>query len=229
MNHRSLLRNALATAALAGAAAAAQAQVQNGDFTQGLAFWNPQGDVAVQGGVLKLSTANFSFETGSLTGNVAPLGIEALEAAAGVPAYALDVGWEAAVEGSLAKQSFAVQAGSTLSFSWSFSTTEAGPLAALDHAFAVINGQVITLATAGANQQATAAPSAQSTISVFEHTFGQAGMATLVFGVADTLDDLAPSTLSIHGVTLAAPVPEPQTWALMLGGLALLSRRLRRR
>ncbi len=213
------LRNTLAAAALAGAALAGQAQVLNGDFTQGLNFWNPQGDLAVQGGVLKLSTANFSFESGSLS-NVAPLAVDALEAAAGVAPYALDVGGQDVKEGSLARQSFAVQAGSLLSVSWSFSSTETGQLAALDHAFAVVNGQVFTLAT-------SASPGAG--VYLFQHLFTQAGTATLALGVADTLDDLAPSTLSIYGVSLAAPIPEPQTWALMLGGLALLSRRLRRR
>lgn len=62
-----------------------------------------------------------------------------------------------------------------------------------------------------------------------------APLGLTVFGFAGDLEDLSPAAASYTGsVTLAAvaPIPEPATYALMLGGLALLaaatSRRRRR-
>jgi hypothetical protein len=62
-------------------------------------------------------------------------------------------------------------------------------------------------------------------------TIGSATAAHLSFssaGPSDSIGMLLDNvTLSSSGV--AAPVPEPESWALLLGGLALVSARLRRR
>jgi hypothetical protein len=205
-----------ATAALALLAGGAQAQVGTGS----LAGWTVLGDVVAQAGSLVLTTAYA--ETGdadqpfNLSGNSA-VDIPVIEAAAGLPAYALDLPEpEYAREGSLVRQSFAVAAGDVLRFSFSFSTLED---LFQDHAFVVLNGQVFTLAT----RSYPGLPNA-----VFEYTFASAGTATLSIGVVDTGDYYGVSTLAIGDLGVTA-VPEPATWALWLGGLALLGAAARRR
>jgi hypothetical protein len=204
-------RTALAATALmlAGAAGA-----------QGLGTsWNLAGDVLAQAGVMSLTTAYFAAGSDpdapfNLSGHDA-IGIDLLETTVGVAAYALDVGDEAAFEGSAAGRSFAVAAGEVLHFDWSFATLETD---FQDHAFAVLDGQLVTLAMRG-----NAVAGWQS----FSHSFTQAGTATLWFGVADTGDYLGVSTLNITNVQLSA-VPQPPTLLLMLAGLGTLAG-LRRR
>lgn len=211
-----LIPRIAATAALALLAGGAQAQVGTGS----LAGWTVLGDVVAQSGSIVLTTAYAAAGDAdlpyNLSGNPA-VDIPFIEAAAGVPAYALDLPEpEYAREGSLVRQSFAVAAGDTLRFSYSFTTLEDF---FQDHAFVVLNGQVYTLAT----RSAPGLPNA-----IFEHTFASAGTATLSMGVVDTGDYYGVSTLSVGGLSLT-PVPEPATWALWLGGLALLGSAARRR
>jgi hypothetical protein len=190
-------------------AGGAQAQLANGDFGAGLAGWNPAGDVVASGGTLTLSTA-FLSDGGddapfNLSGQDA-VGIDALESATGLAPYALDLAGETAFEGSLAQQSFSVAAGQTLSFDWSFSTRET---LFQDHAFFVLDGRVITLASLGTKPLGT---------QTFSQTYTLAGTSTLSFGVADTGDHLGVSTLSIQNVQITA-IPEPGQWALLLAGM----------
>lgn len=205
---------AAATLALLAGSAAAQAD------TGSLAGWTVLGDVVAPAGSIVLTTAYA--EAGdpdqpfNLSG-VSAADIALVEAAAGVPAYALDLPEpEYGREGSLVAQSFSVAAGDTLRFSWSFSTLEDQ---FQDRAFAVVDGQVFSLATAGAPGLATQA---------FEYSFAGAGTATLALGVIDTGDFLGVSTLSVSGLTVTA-VPEPATIALWLVGLGLVGAAARRR
>jgi MYXO-CTERM domain-containing protein len=202
---KNLLRKTLPALALAAAATAAQAA----DPTL-------LGDVLAANGGFTLTTAFNADDDApfNLSGSPA-VWIDTLELAAGLPFHALDLLDEPAYEGSLARQSFAVQAGDILSFSWSFGTQET---LFQDRAFVVLNGQLVTLATRG-----SATPGVQS----FSHTFGSSGTATLSFGVVDTGDFNGVSTLTVSSVTLA-PVPEPAGWALWLAGVAGLAT-LRRR
>lgn len=204
-----------ATAALALLAGGAQAQVGTGS----LAGWTVLGDVVAQGGSLVLTTAyagaGDADQPFNLSGNSA-VDIPFVEAAAGLPAYALDLPEpEYAREGSLLSQSFEVAAGDVLSLRFSFSTQEE---LFQDHAFLVLNGQVFTLAT----RSFPGLPNAG-----FEYTFASAGTATLSLGVVDTGDYYGVSTLAIGELGVTA-VPEPATWALWLGGLALLGAAARR-
>ena len=212
-----ILLTSLGALAAVAAAGAVQAQVINGNFGAGLAGWNPLGDAIAQANTLTLTTAFNGDDDApfNLSGNGAAW-IDAVEPAAGVATYALDLGGEPAYEGSLAKQTFAVAAGSALSFNWSFSTREA---TFLDNAFVVINGAVTSLANR------TAAPVGQQT---FSRSFAQAANVTLVFGVVDTGDLNGVSTLNIRNVQVSA-VPEPATLGLWLAGVAGVGAAARRR
>lgn len=209
-------RQLIAAATLALLAGGASAQADTGS----LSGWTVLGDVVAQAGALVLTTAYA--EPGdpdqpfNLSGTSAA-DIALVEAAGGLPAFALDLPEpEYGREGSLVTQSFAVAAGDTLRYSFTFSTLED---AFEDHAFMVLNGQVMTLAT----RSFPGLPQA-----THEYTFAGAGVATLSFGVVDTGDVLGVSTLSISGLSVTA-VPEPATLALWLAGLGLLGATARRR
>jgi len=198
MNHKLMSR----ACALAALLAAAQAHALD---------WTLLGDVQRTGDALALTTAYDDADEGpfNLSGTAAAW-IDQVEAAAGVAQGALDLPDEPAYEGSLARTTFTVAAGDTLSFNWSFSTLET---LFQDRAFAVVNGQLFTLAT-----RAGAVPGSGT----FSITFASPGTATLAVGVVDTGDVLGVSSLNVQNVTLA-PVPEPAGWALWLGGAALLA------
>ena len=172
------------------------------------ADWTLLGDVVAAGGSFTLTTAFNADDDApfNLSGNPAAW-IDTVELAAGLPFHALDLADEPAYEGSLASRSFTVRAGDTLSFDWRFSTLET---LFQDQAFAVLGGQLVTLATRG-----SATPGVHS----FSRTFDTGGTVTLAFGVVDTGDFNGVSTLTVSGVTLA-PVPEPASWALWLAGAA---------
>jgi MYXO-CTERM domain-containing protein len=205
-----LIRNTLAVLAAAMAAAGHPALAQAD--TGSLAGWSTFGDVVAPNGAITLTTAFAQKGDPDAPFNLSGTGaidIAAVEAGAGLAAYALDLSdIEPATEGSLVAQSFAANAGDTLSFSWQFTTLETD---FEDHAFAVINGQVLTLAT-------RSAPVAAQPFSI---VLTQAGMVSLAFGVVDTVDVLGVSSLGISNLVLT-PVPEPGRALLWLSGLAAL-------
>ena len=66
------------------------------------------------------------------------------------------------------------------------------------------------------------------------YSFASAGSYVLEFGVVNYLDELYDSGMAFDGITVAGkpitpPVPEPETYALMLAGLALVVGVARRR
>lgn len=201
-------KQAVAGAALALAALSAQhAHAQAA--TTSLAGWSTEGDVVAAAGAIVLTTA-FTDETPSHLSGTPAADIGAIASAAGVAVTAFDRPGEDSYEGSLIGQSFVVAAGQSLTFSWSFTSLDTG---FLDHAFVVIDGTLVTLAT-------TAAPGAAT--QTFSHAFASAHTATLAIGVVDTGDYYGVSSLSVSGLTLTggvAPVPEPSTWALLACGL----------
>jgi hypothetical protein len=204
-----MFKTLLSALALAGCSFGAQAA------------WNTTGDVLEGAGFLTLTSAYTGAGDPDRFFNVSgtpAAEVGALEAALGLPAYALDLSDdEYGTEGSVAWQTFAVGAGSTLSFSWNFSTLETD---FEDRAFVVVDGSVITLATRTQG----------SATGAFTQVFAGAGTVTLGLGVIDTVDYLGVSTLQVSGLTVTPAVPEPGTWALWLAGAALLgfSRRGRR-
>lgn len=204
-----LLRHTLTTLGLSLALACAPASAAS----TGLDGWLPLGDVSRQGGALVLSTAlvgGGADEPGNLSGLPAELA-GALETAAGLTPLALDLSaLDYATEGSIALRSLAVQAGDVLRLHWSFSSQDA---LMADHAFALIDGQVFTLATT-----LPATPGAGTLV----HAFSQAGTVQLGAGVVDTGDFVGVSTLRITGFEVSA-VPEPALAGLWLAGLGLLA------
>lgn len=208
--------HALAAAALAlSAASSAHALAGSGSLTG----WNSFGDVVAQSGTLSLTTAyvdGLDDESGNLSGRPALL-VDALEGGAGLVPYTLDLSAsEYAVEGSLLQQSFAVSAGQTMSFSWSFASADT---LNLDHAFALVNGQLFTLATSAQPGNA---------VQGFSYTFSQTGSASLVLGVVDTVDVDGVSRLDISDLQISA-VPEPASIAMLLAGLGTVGFMTRRR
>lgn len=208
------LHSLLSIAALTLAAGGAQAQASTGS----LVGWTTRGDVVSQAGAITVTTAfrdGAADQAGNLSGTSAVM-YNVLANSAGVGFTALDINGEEATEGSLVKQSFSVLAGQQLSFSWSFSTLED---LFSDHAFAVVNGQVFTLAT-------SLLPG--STSNLFQVTAASSGTLTLSLGVVDTGDFNGVSSLSISGLQVTA-VPEPGSYALLLAGLVLVGAAARRK
>ena len=210
-NHTKHLIAGASLALLAALGGNAHAQVS----TTTLVGWDVLGDAVSQNGAITVTTAfldGAGDEAHNLSGKSAEY-ISDVEAAAGIAPLALDLPVDHfGTEGSVVSQSFMAAAGETLSFDWSFATFETKYL---DHAFVVIDGQLFTLAT-------TAQPGAS--LQSFSYSFAQGGPATLAFGVIDTDDVDGVSSLRISNLQLVtAPVPEPQTYALMLAGLGVLA------
>jgi hypothetical protein len=185
---------------------------------QALTWSTSTGDVLNAGATLTLTTAYLDGaedQPFNVSGHSAS-DIALVESQAGVAAYALDLSpSQYGTEGSLAWLQLSVAAHQTVSFHWTFTTQET---LFEDHAFAVINGEVFTLAT----RSQPGVP-----LQTFSHTFDQAGTYTLSVGVIDTVDVLGVSKLAVQDLQVSS-VPEPATWALALAGGLMLARRLRR-
>lgn len=214
----------------------AMAAVTNGGFSQGLTGWSTMGDVAVQSGSILMTTASTLYEdefpeaagTFNASGNAAAdIAAGGFEAFAGLSAGALDTP-DFAYEGSILKQTFNVNAGDTLSFNWNFFTNETN--AGSDYAFISVNGVLTKLASAS-NATLASVPYALSTgAGVFSQTFAAASSITLAFGVVDLTDYNSTSALWLDNVNLvAAPVPEPESYAMLLAGLGLIVAASRRK
>lgn len=205
---KNLPKTMLTALALAAAAGSAQAQ------------WALTGDATVNAatGTIVLTTAYTDGEDAPFNVSGSPAAwIDQLEPAAGVPYQALDLPDEPAYEGSVATQSFQVQAGQTLNFFYQFSTEETR---FQDLAFLVINGTVLPLARAGAGLPPQGLP--------YSFLISGTGTMTVGFGVVDTGDVNGVSRLTVSQIAIA-PVPEPATWALALAGAAGLGALRRRR
>jgi hypothetical protein len=237
----------------------AQAAIDNGDFSAGLIGWQTFGDAAalngspaglglpIGGSTLVLSTASLDSDDYPLADghyNVSGQGAGTagvpggLEDFVGVPLGSLDPDlvehtsflWE----GSGARQTFTVQAGDTLSFSWNLLSVDRD---FADRAFVVIDThtvgglQALVLGNATqANGTVLGNPSLlQTGTQSFSHTFTSAGTVTLSVAVADLDASDQTSLLAVNNVALTTAVPEPDTAVFALLGLLAGGLCLRRR
>lgn len=213
----------------------AMAAVTNGGFVgNSLVGWSLLGDVTTQSGGAFLTTASLGQDdfpedagTFNASGTSAyDVALGGFETFAGLNAGDLDTP-DFAYEGSLLKQTISVNAGDTLSFNWNMFTNEG---ASQDYAFIAIGG-VLTKLSPASNAIIPSVPYNFSTgASVYSQTFASASSVTLAFGVVDLTDYGVTSALWLDNVKLvAAPVPEPETYAMLLAGLGLMGAAARRR
>ena len=226
---------ALTTTAL-GLAFAAQAHAapQSIDLTTGTAG----GDAFAASATSLFMTTAFNGFDDSVDGSTnfnfsgtAPLTAGgALEAVAGHPAGEYDISrfdgsTSQAMEGSVYRlNNVAVNVGDTLSFDWTFYTNEPVTGALADAAyFSVLNNLTALLANAAGGITGDAGLSGYraATGNVFSHTFANAGTYSLVFAVVDTDDFTTSSALAVNNLAIT-PVPEAETYAMMLAGLGLV-------
>lgn len=224
-----------ATLVAIGLASQSQAQLLNGDFGTGLTSWTPVGDASIASGAAFLTNAaiNESDDTPD-TFNVSgtapllaqdPLG---LEESTGLAIGDLDISLpvDIAIEGSAISQTFTFAAGLTqISFDYNFFTNEGDNL---DYAYFAINGTVVSFATVAdaTTPSGTYAfeTGTQNAVEVFTST----GTVTLTFGVVDIHGFDLSSAVSIDNILLTS-IPEPSTYATLVGALALGFVALRRR
>lgn len=128
----------------------AQAQLLNGDFSNGLTNWNPVGDASISSGAAFLTTAeavlglddfpNPSFNVSGTSPLAANSG-SGLEQSTGLVDGDANFGANPAFEGSGLSQTFSLLPAGLyqLSFTYNFFTNE---VTAFDHAYVGINGTV---------------------------------------------------------------------------------------
>lgn len=238
MKTRALVR-ALVTAGVAVLCAPASAASLFDGFDSGLNGWQTAGDVDNAGGFVALTTSalteeddyplpagifNFSGVAAVEAGTA-----DGLEVRLGLAPGALDTGDSYAYEGSALWRDVTVSAGDTLRFDWLFATSEPYVDPLPDYAFLLVGDQIVRIAD---ESDAPFPPSTpfrrESNLSSFEYVFMQSGTVRLGFGVVDMGDFTATSALAIDNLSIT-PVPEPATWALLLGGLGMVAASARRR
>lgn len=221
--------------------------LQNGSFSSGLNGWNAFGDVTVVGPARRavLSTASATENDDNLgegfnnNSGTSPVDLLFADNLAGVPLTSLDtdpIDGPFATEGSAIRQSFNATAGDVVNvaFDWAFLSMETTPN---DYAFVAINDTVVRFANTTGTQSSFAGEFGDFSVvnwvwsaNNFRYTANASGLQSFVIGVVDMNDFQRTSELRIDNVSLQiTPVPEPETYAMLLAGLALMGSIARRR
>ncbi len=179
-------------------AAALPAFAQPADWST----WTATGDVLATAGSASLTTAAVESGETPASAQGAVLWFD-VESALGA---VLDGD---TLEGSAIATSFSAADGALVSVEWSLSTVDFDPAFA-DRAYAVVDGQLQTLATVAASALS----------GTFSFTVSGSGLHTLAFAVLDVNDVGGVSRLALSGLQVGA-VPEPATLALCLAGLGV--------
>jgi len=174
--------------------------------------------------------------------DLAGVSFAALDAVSGVDADGFENG---AIEGSAIRQNFFATAGDvlTVKFDWTFLSAEKeinGIAANPDFGFLAINGSAVKFI------DALSAPAVSQFTGTFvdlnkvnwgwsgiEYTYtaDTTGAVSLVLGVVDVVDSSYTSELRVDNISVSAitAVPEPESYAMLLAGLALMGGIARRR
>ncbi len=137
--------------------------------------------------------------------------------------------------GSAISQSFNAKKGDLVSFDWRFVTNELQPLST-DFSFVVLNGKATVLMDSNSSTPIgsgvlgfESATAWRSLTLVADHD----GLNKVSFGVMQTADTSFSSGMLVDKFEVnpgaTAPVPEPETYAMMIAGLGLLAVAARRR
>jgi hypothetical protein len=225
----------------------AEAAILNGDFENGLTNWTTAGDVDLQttGGnsqALLTTSAISDVDNLNVSGNDPNyVGFDGgLEESLGLSFGGLDPdanNFIAAIEGSAIQQTFAAQAGDSLTLDWNFLTDDTQ-----DYAFIALakSNQLSTLSynnlTTLSNSDGLIASNSgfasETGVRQYSYTFASAGTYTLSLGVVDVTDVASSSGLLVDNVKLTPKktdgqkVPEPNLIAglVLLGAFGLRSR-----
>jgi hypothetical protein len=203
---------------------AAAAPLANGSFAAGLSGWTLVGDGIAEESLpgqwnAIITNAYNDGQDDPTNFNLSGAQVataDQVEAAAGLTPLALG---DTATEGSVLKQTFDVQAGDMLTFHWGFTPFDG---TVPDLAFVAIQEGAATtslsvLADGGIGASGN-----------FSRSFAAAATVTLSVGVVDRDDTYGSSWLAISNV-LVNPVPEPESYTLLLAGLALVGGLARRK
>lgn len=227
------LKHILAALGLGLAAATSfAAGVVNGDFASGdLSGWNKTGNVVVDT-VAQFGPPPAGFTAQAVLGTAdsssfmfggSAVAAAALEAFAGLSPGAL--GPMNAIVGSGLSADFTAAAGDRLSFQWKLMSNDPQGSPADDTAYVVLDKTTfikLTSVNSAAFVGSSASPLFDETAYLsFTSAPLTAGSHSISFGVFDSFDTLGASALAVANVQLA-PVPEPASALLLLGGLGVL-------
>lgn len=209
---------------------AAPAQLANQGYEAGLEGWISSGDVTatsestVNAGPRDWIITPHQTQMAQLNSN--SIEVQGLDTFFGLNAGTIDSALTGDVtNGAGIKQSFTGLAGDTLTQYWDFVSRDYIPFN--DSAFVVINGQVTVLASVE-NGGIEVGDYGHTGWQSFSYTLPADGAYTLGFGVVNIQDTSFDSVLFLDNqaggarFVPASTIPEPETYAMLLAGLALI-------
>ena len=218
---------------------------QNGTFTNGdLTGWTTDGDVATRGGRVLTTTASVAYDDDNLgAGNEGFLNESGTPAVnffesptlAGIAVENFDIDG-VAYEGSAIRQDFTATNAEflTVTFDWAFLSTDTN---LGDYGFVAVNDSVYKFVDSSSqfltgNFLGTFVDDSNTSWNWYQSSYtyqaNANGAVSLTLGVIDIGDTQFTSQVRFDNVAVSA-VPEPETYAMLLAGLALMGGIARRR